>query len=164
MLFPLVIFLHKNVRRLLALSEARVDSYNRLSRPLSSSCPGMGIYMEPGERVTKGSLNPLVDMAHIVLMSLKGLNVWIMTYWGWKCPPWGKFPQGLARYSNNHAETISFCVTRTFGKPLDTCDNRYHMRQAASKVLGIQVNLYKPVLGSIKLQYYKYKLIAMVVT
>lgn len=145
MLFPLVTFLHKHAagsfRSLCWFIQPVIVT-------LSSSCPGMGIYMEPGDCVTKGS--PPVDMAHTCLSSLKALNVWIMTYWGWKCLPWGKFPQGLARYSHNHAESISFCVTRTFGKPLDMCDNRYHMQQAASNVLGIQVNLYKPVLGSIK--------------
>lgn len=51
---------------------------------------------------------------------------------------------------HNRAESISFCVTCTFGKPLDMCDNHYHMRQAASDVLGIQVNLYKPFWGVIK--------------
>lgn len=46
----------------------------------------------------QGLFEPPVNMARIVL-SLKGLNVWIMTYWGWKCLPWGKFSQGFPRYT-----------------------------------------------------------------
>lgn len=59
MLFPLMMFLHKHVRRLTALSQARVDSTG-YQHPLSSFCPSMGMYTEPGECVTMGSLNPLL--------------------------------------------------------------------------------------------------------
>lgn len=57
MLFPLMMFLHKHVRGLSALSPGRVDSAG-YQHPLSSFCPGMGMYTEPGECVTTGSLNP----------------------------------------------------------------------------------------------------------
>lgn len=109
-LFPLVMFLHKHVRRLLALSEARVDSYNQLLPSPIILLPGHWYLYSARWMCDQGLFEPPVNMAHTVLSSLKIPNVWIMTYWGWKCLPSGKISTRLSKI-----------LTQSFRKYLFLC-------------------------------------------